>query len=275
MRRHFLSYLECRQTRFSYTSWIRIDLNSFIIAIAAAFLCVAASDLAHASSCQVRLAGRTVNPDPGVAGFGSVQGQPLLRLAAKEYVITIDDGPNPQTTLQLLAVLNTYCVKATFFLIGRNAAAHPDLVKAIAAQGHAIGSHSFTHPDLGKLSEKQILAEMERGVDAVETAEFGKRRPGRPPRLIRLPGALNTSPVPPASLIEALHREGLTIAGYDLSPQDWRNSPPKQSFDRLFRGIKDRGVIVFHDGQPNTILLLPMVLDELSRRGAKIVTLLP
>jgi peptidoglycan/xylan/chitin deacetylase (PgdA/CDA1 family) len=221
------------------------------------------------------LAGRTITTGSQIRGFGAVQGQPPLPLQADEYVVSFDDGPNAQTTLQLLKILRSYCIKSTFFLVGWRAVANADLVKAIAAEGHAIGSHSLRHPDLGKLTEEQIVAEMEKGVDAVEKAEYGERRPGLLPRLVRLPGSSAASPVPAPTVIKALQSDGLTVAGYDLIPQDWRNSPPKESFDRLFRNIKDRGVIVFHDGPPNTILLLPMALDELSRRGAKIVALTP
>ena len=213
-------------------------------------------------------------PAQAQPGFGAVQGLPPLGLGANEYVVTIDDGPNPKTTPLLLDVLRTHCVKATFFLVGRNAAAHPDLVKQISDQGHTIGSHSFQHPNLASMTEADIIAEMEKGVDAVEAARSGARgiKGGR---LVRLPGSATSSPLMPATLTEALHQKSLTIAGYDISPQDWRNSPPEESYNRLFHAIRDRGVIVFHDGQPNTILLLPMALDELSRRGAKIRQLVP
>ncbi len=204
-----------------------------------------------------------------------MQGLPPLPLAANEYVVTIDDGPNVLTTPKFLEILRAHCIKASFFLVGRSALANRSLVQMIATQGHTIGSHSFRHPDLAKLRQKDIVAEIQLGIDAVEVAQYGGRRPGGGPRLVRLPGSANAPPIPPPTLIEALRKYGLTIAGYDLSPQDWRNSPPEESFKRLFDGIKDRGVIVLHDGQPNTVFLLPMVLEELKRRGAKIVALVP
>lgn len=230
---------------------------------------------ASATECAHSLSGRSIKPDTIQRAFGLVQGFPQLPLTANEYLVTIDDGPNPATTRQLLAVLRAYCVKATFFLTGQNALAHPDLVKEISAEGHAIGSHSFRHPDLAKLTEAEILVEMRQGREAVGRAAYGEGHADGRPRLTRLPGSNNTSPYPSPGLIEGLQREGVTIAGYDLSPQDWRNSPPQESFNRLFHAIRDRGVIVFHDGQSNTIALLPMVLDELGRRGAKIVALAP
>lgn len=230
---------------------------------------------ARAAECPHSLSGRSIKPDTVPRAFGLVQGFPQLPLAANEYVLTVDDGPHPATTRQLLAVLRTYCVKATFFLTGQHALAYPDLVKEISAEGHAIGSHSFRHPDLAKLTEAEILAEMRQGREAVGRAAYGERHAKGGPLLIRLPGSNNTSPYPPLGVIKELQRDGLTIAGCDLSPQDWRNSPPQESYNRLFHAIHDHGVIVFHDGQSNTIALLPMVLDELGRRGARIVALAP
>jgi peptidoglycan-N-acetylglucosamine deacetylase len=235
---------------------------------------IAVDFAAAAAECSGTVSGRSIMPERTQYGFGAVQGLPPLALAANEYVVTIDDGPSAETTPQLLDALRAHCVKATFFLIGRKAAANPGLVKEISAQGHAIGSHSYRHPNLVTMTEAEIVGEMQRGVDAVETVQDGARGI-KGQRLVRLPGSANSSPIPSATLIEALHQKWLTIAGYDLSPQDWRNSPPEESFKRLFHAIQDRGIIVFHDGQPNTILLLPMVLEELTRRGGKIRQLVP
>ena len=229
---------------------------------------------AAAAECPETVSERSIMPGRHQNGFGAVQGLPRLALAAHEYVVTIDDGPSAETTPPLLDALRAHCVKATFFLIGRKAAANPGLVKEISTQGHTIGSHSYRHPNLTTMTEVEIVEEMQQGVDAVEAAQDGARGT-KAGRLVRLPGSGNSSPILSATLIEALHQKGLTIAGYDLSPQDWRNSPPEESFKRLFHAIQDRGVIVFHDGQPNTTLLLPMVLEELSRRGGKIRQLVP
>jgi peptidoglycan/xylan/chitin deacetylase (PgdA/CDA1 family) len=244
--------------------------------VAAAILCLfmlpACLDPAVAKNCQTGLTGRIVKPEPRPDGFGAVQGLPPLPLAAQEYVISIDDGPHPVTTPALLEVLARYCVRATFFLVGRNAEARPELVGSIVAHGHTIGHHSYRHPDLGTLTQEGILAEIRHGAEAV-TGALPEAQRATSRRLLRLPGSAKFPPTPPASLIKTLNAEGFVIAGYDLSAQDWRNAPPHESFQLLFRSMKDRGVIVLHDGQSNTIALLPMVLDELARRGAKIVHL--
>lgn len=226
-----------------------------------------------AKDCQTPLTGRLVKAGQGLPGFGAVQGLPPLPLAQGEYVVSIDDGPHPATTPALIEILDRYCVKASFFLVGRNAEARPELLDLIASHGHNIGSHSFRHPDLGKLDMDGILAELHRGAEAVDTALRKSRPSAGTGRLLRLPGSASFPPIPPPQLLKALNDQGFVIAGYDLSPQDWRNAPPQESFAILFRNIKDRGIIVFHDGQPNTIGLLPLVLDELTRRHAKIVEL--
>ncbi len=269
----FLSAHICRNVSKRVSRGLsRRQLGAFFFFGLLAFTAVDFTEAA--AECPGTVSGPSIMPERTQYGFGAVQGLPPLALAAHEYVVTIDDGPSTETTPQLLNVLRAHCVKATFFLIGRKAAANPGLVKQILAQGHAIGSHSYRHPNLTTMTEADIVEEMLQGVGAVEAAQGGARGT-EGARLVRLPGSGNSSPIVSATLAEALHQKGLTIAGYDVSPQDWRNSPPGESFKRLFHAIRDRGVIVFHDGQPNTILLLPMVLEELSRRGGKIRQLVP
>ncbi|KQT62053.1 hypothetical protein ASG54_23330 [Aureimonas sp. Leaf460] len=209
-----------------------------------------------------------------MVGFGRVQGLPRLPLKQNEYVLTIDDGPRSDTTPFLLDILAERCVKATFFLVGKRAEARPRLVQQILEGGHTLGTHTYSHPDLSNLSSEAIEAEMLKGRDAVEAAA---KVEGYSPslRLFRYPGSSGVPPILPKPLIDMARSDGLTVAGIDYSPQDWRNSPPEESFKRLFDQWGDRGVILFHDGMANTLLLLPMVLDELQRRGAKIVALNP
>lgn len=225
------------------------------------------------TACVGPLTGRRLTVPEGMSGFGSVQGQIPLPLDAGEYVISIDDGPNPATTPALLDALDKACVRATFFLVGRAAAAHPALVREIVARGHGVGSHSFSHGALGSMPPEDMHRDVTGGVDAVERAAYGRPLPLDRRHLYRIPGAAGTPLVPPADWMAFFARERLVVAGYDISPADWRNSPPSESFTRLFQKIPDRGVIVLHDGQPNTLVLLPMALDEFARRRAKIVSL--
>lgn len=234
---------------------------------------------AHAAPmCQGDLTGRTLTVDTAtLAAFGRVQGGEPLPLRAGEYVLTIDDGPHRPTTQRLLAILRENCAPATFFLIGRRAAALPDLVRAIAAEGHAIGGHSMSHGDFSLLSREEMGREIRSGAEAVETALGGKPLSSPAPRLFRTPGTGNPNAINRQDLAAAARDLGATIAGYDISAQDWRGWPPDNSLDTVRRSFRqrdgDRGVILIHDGQENTVAFLPMLLAELRARGAKLVTL--
>lgn len=204
-------------------------------------------------------------------GFGTTQKFKRLPLAAGEYVLTFDDGPRPETTPRILETLHKACLHATFFMVGRNAKNSPDLARAVLEQGHSVGSHSFSHPNLTTMPESEALKQMRDGNDAVETAIYGKVRE-KAARFFRFPNNVGTP-----DLIEAARAMGMTIASYDISPADWRGSPPQETLERLRDQLKtkDRGVIVLHDAQANTVPLLPMVLAELEKRHAKLVHIVP
>lgn len=229
--------------------------------------------IATACACPSALTGRTLAIDPATRGFGAVQMLPPLPLEAGEYVVTIDDGPNPKTTSALLDILRSRCVDATFFLVGYNAERHPDLARAIAARGQGIASHSFSHGDFGKMTRDEAAAEIWSGIRAVETAAYGAFDQPERLRLFRFPGGGSLPPEPPPDMIERVNEAGAIVAGWDFSAEDWRNSPPDQSYRRLMSRFGDRGVILLHDGQSNTIKLLPMILDELEKRRARVVGL--
>jgi peptidoglycan-N-acetylglucosamine deacetylase len=220
-----------------------------------------------ASACPSALTGRSLPLPGGSNGFGSVQGLARLPLAAGEVVVTVDDGPDPRTTLPLAAALRERCVAATFFFVGWKADRHPDIVRAVLAMGHHVASHSYRHPDFGGLDAGARLAELEDGARAVN----GARGDGRTSRLVRVPGSSGMPPTLPADLARSVAAAGLAIAGYDISPEDWRNSSPEESLRRFDQRLGSGGVVVFHDGQPNTLLLLPKALDELQARRFTVV----
>src|SRR3569623_2562171 len=128
---------------------------------------------------------RTLAVDAGTTPrVGKKQFPATLPLADKELVLTFDDGPWPGTTPAVLAALKAECVKATFFLLGRNAQAHPGLVRREAAEGHTIGHHSFSHPLLRHMDTDKAMAEVDKGVRADNAALAG--RPSAP--FFRFPG---------------------------------------------------------------------------------------
>lgn len=106
---------------------------------------------------------------------------PKYRTATPRTVrLTFDDGPHPKYTEQVLEILGKHGVKATFFIVGRNAATYPEIVKNIAAAGHRIGNHTFSHPDLSKLPAREIRAELSR-TEKLIAPYLGKDRFYRPP----------------------------------------------------------------------------------------------
>ena len=96
-----------------------------------------------------------------------------LPLAEHEVVLTFDDGPWPATTSRVLATLAQECVRATFFMIGKNAAEHPNLVRRIADEGHTIGHHTWSHRSQMRIKPGETTAEIDRGISAVEMALHG------------------------------------------------------------------------------------------------------
>jgi peptidoglycan/xylan/chitin deacetylase (PgdA/CDA1 family) len=115
-----------------------------------------------------------------------------LPLADREVVLTFDDGPWPDTTPAVLAALKHECVRATFFLLGRNAAAHPALAKRELAEGHTVAHHSFRHPLLDHMRPDAAMAEIDHGIAAVETAAYGAPSGTLHAPFFRFPGFAST-----------------------------------------------------------------------------------
>src|SRR5882757_9752898 len=115
-----------------------------------------------------------------------------LPLADKEVVLTFDDGPWPGTTTSVLDALKRECMRASFFLLGSNAATHPELARRELAEGHTVAHHSFHHPLLDHMSAAAAMAEIDHGIAAVDTALYGapSARPHTP--FFRFPGFAST-----------------------------------------------------------------------------------
>lgn len=219
--------------------------------------------------CQGALSERVLSlSEAKITSFGTLQKLPALPLQAGEYVLTFDDGPGPKTTPKILAELHDACLHATFFMVGKRASQQPFIARLVKSMGHTIGSHTYSHIKLKDLPLDEATAEMKKGAAAVERAVYGNRMTSVP--LFRFPENAGTP-----DLLEVAARLDMIVASYDISPEDWRNHPPAETLRRLRQRLNanDRGVIVMHDIQTNTVPLLPMVIDELKSRNAKIVHL--
>src|SRR6202795_3798823 len=153
---------------------------------------------------------------------GSKEFPQTLPLDDHEVVLTFDDGPWPGTTPKVLAALSAQCVRATFFLIGKTASEHPELVRRIAAAGHTIGHHTWSHRSLMRIPPDQTAEEIDRGIEAVETALHGAatRVPTTP--FFRFPGFEST----PATL-DLLQSRGIVVFGADFWASDWNRMTPR------------------------------------------------
>lgn len=195
-----------------------------------------------------------------------------LPLHDHEVVLTFDDGPNPPTTKRVLAALAHECARATFFVIGQSAAAHPDLVKAMAAAGHTIGHHSWSHPNLATLPEAKAKADIARGIAADDAALHGAGSAKPASAFFRFPYFASTP-----ALLAGLEAEGVVVLGADLWASDWNPMSPAQEFDLVTRRLQvtGKGIILFHDSKARTAAMLPNFLRFLRDNGYHVVHIVP
>ncbi|MDR3407851.1 MAG: polysaccharide deacetylase family protein [Methylovirgula sp.] len=195
-----------------------------------------------------------------------------LALADHEVVLTFDDGPWPTTTRKVLDALALECVKATFFLIGRNAAAFPALVRREVTEGHSIGNHTFSHParTLRLMSNAAARADILRGFTADETAAYG--RANRQITFFRFPGFADTP-----ALVSWLKSRNIGVFGSDLWASDWLLLTPQAELDLVLKRLDraGRGILLLHDSRVSTAEMLPQLLRALKQRGYKIVHIAP
>jgi peptidoglycan/xylan/chitin deacetylase (PgdA/CDA1 family) len=195
-----------------------------------------------------------------------------LRLWDHEVVLTFDDGPWPPTTPKVLAALARECVHATFFLIGKPASEHPDLVRRIAAEGHTIGHHTWLHRSLMQIPPGETTEEIDHGITADEMALHGvaTKIPSTP--FFRFPGFETT----PATLA-LLQSRGIVVFGTDLWASDWNRMTPKQELRLIIQRLKiaHKGIILLHDPKAQTAAMLPAFLRYLRDNGYHVVHLVP
>lgn len=240
----------------------------------AALVFLAAGTLAHADPCpRAGTLGTSrilaVDPDtPPRVGLKSFPA--TLPLADKEVVLTFDDGPLPPLTLRLLDSLAAECARATFFIVGRNAKAHPAVVRRMAAEGHTIGHHSWSHPNLSTLPLEAALDNIRHGIAATEATLADTSTRAAP--FFRFPYFASTP-----ALLQALQSRRVTVFGADLWASDWEPMTPEQTFKLITErlGRARRGIILFHDIQPRTVAMMPAFLRHLRSNGYRLVHIVP
>ena len=176
--------------------------------------------------------------------------------------MTFDDGPSATLTPKLLDLLAARHIKATFFVIGENVAEHPEIVARAAREGHEIGNHSWSHPNLGKTSDQSVRSQLQRTDDAIKNAT-GKR-----PTLMRPPYGSITDREK-----HWIHDEfGYQIILWDVDPYDWKRPGPAVVRNRILKETQPGSIVLSHDIHPGTIEAMPSTLDALEAKGFKFVT---
>lgn len=174
--------------------------------------------------------------------------------------LTFDDGPSSYTHT-LLDTLASRQVKATFFVVGSSAQAHPELIRRMVQEGHVVGNHTFSHPDLTKQSAARIGREIDQTSDVIEQAT------GQRPTLIRPPyGAMNKR------VKDAIAERQMAAILWNVDTEDWKNRNVEITTQRALAGARPGAIILFHDVQPTTVQAIPGVISELRARGYTLVT---
>ena len=187
-----------------------------------------------------------------------------FRTERKEVWLTIDDGPHPVQTKQILSLLSRFNAKATFFLIGRRALKYPELVRAILQEGHTIGNHSANHlaPIFWAISKKAAIAEIEGGARAIQEVS------GYLPPLFRAPvGMANVF------VRNTLYERQMGLIGWSVRGGDGVCRNVSKIVNKVLKAIRPGAIVLLHDGHGNnanpahSVLALESILTHLKKSG--------
>jgi peptidoglycan/xylan/chitin deacetylase (PgdA/CDA1 family) len=202
--------------------------------------------------------------------IGTMQYAKTLPLADHEVVLTFDDGPLPKYSYQILDILAAQCVKATFFLVGRQANANPEGVRKVRDAGHTIATHTQNHPsNMQRLPIDRARKEIEDGIASVTAALADGTAPAP---FVRIPGLARAD-----AIEEYTESKGIQLWSADFPADDWRRVSSQRVYDLAIQRIeaKGKGILLLHDIQPRTVAALPRILRELKARGYRIVHVVP
>lgn len=190
----------------------------------------------------------------------------------KYVALTFDDGPDPLYTPKILDILKEKNVPATFFLIGKNAEAYPEIAKRIVAEGHSIGNHTYSHKSLIPLSAKNTYKEIKNAEAAIEEATGIRPTLFRPPRGVYSGYAR-----------KLLKEERYTLVLWDVSTEDWAELAPKKIVANVINRVKPGSIILLHDSgdlltfrggnRNSTVKALPEIIDKLRDEGYEFLTI--
>ena len=228
----------------------------------------AASSGAQGSCANALGIARVVEIDTtGGPGFGFEHFKNHDFLREGEVVLTFDDGPWPRNTPAVLAALAAHCTKAIFFPIGKHATYEPRILKEVAAAGHAIGSHTWSHQDLSKKSVEEGKDEIEKGISAVRWAAGVPTAP-----YFRFPALRH-----PPELVTYLGQRNVAIFSTDFDSFDFKMRKPEELRKAVMAKLKKhgKGIALMHDFQGVTGSAITDLLNDLKAGGYRIVFMKP
>jgi peptidoglycan/xylan/chitin deacetylase (PgdA/CDA1 family) len=200
----------------------------------------------------------------GGPGFGFEHFKQHDFLRDKEVVLTFDDGPWP-TTNAVVKALADECVRATFFAIGKHATYYPEVLRGVAAAGHSVGSHTWSHQNLSKKSPEEAKAEIEKAISAVQWALGDQAQEAS---FFRFPALQH-----PTEMVTYLGERNIAIFSTDMDSFDFKLRKPEQIIKSIMTKLQKhgKGIVLMHDFQSGTSQAVPQLLAELKAGGYKIV----
>lgn len=237
--------------RMVFMRWDRTDIPKILLCILAISVML--------GLCMQLTTGKTESAQTETLPAGRLlSGEETLEMENKMIALTFDDGPNVLYTERLLDGLAERDVKATFFLIGKNAEAHPEIVSRIAEEGHLIGNHTYSHLKLTAGNETEFLEEINR------TGEIIKDITGSTPVFCRPPfGVWNT---------RYEQRLGIIPVLWDVDPRDWCTFDTRTVANRILADCHDSAIVLMHDEYETSVEAALLVIDELKQQGYTFVT---
>jgi peptidoglycan/xylan/chitin deacetylase (PgdA/CDA1 family) len=200
----------------------------------------------------------TVN-NTGTSGNGETWAPLPLNDGTNKYIaFTFDDGPSPATTPRLLDILARENVPATFFVLGNLTTRNPQIVARAAAAGHVIGSHSWAHANLGRMSSGSIVSDLTKTSNAIKAAT------GAAPTLLRPPyGATSRT---------LQNSAGLPLILWSVDTRDWESRNTNSIYNVAVRNIRNGSIVLFHDIYPTTVAAVDRLIPALKKAGYTFVT---
>ena len=211
---------------------------------------------------------QTIIPIPDPKPKTQLTGGRIFWLGSEDknqVALTFDDGPNPEYTPQILAVLDKYHVKVTFFMVGEIAQRYPKVVRKVTEQGHEVADHTMTHPEAPKADSQMLRQEVRGSAQLLEQISGKKIHYLRPPY-----GYFD------AAYFQACRDNNMDVVLWSIVPRDWEQPPAEVIVQRVAAEIRPGAIVLLHDGggdRRQTVKALPLLIEAIQAKGLQAVTL--